>query len=141
MCERMDWLEFQHSLRPHWQAYFSSRALTSERVAAARSSDIGAQAKDIDAAIRLISRQGNLQRMSELDKDILGIRLDWAWHFAMRHLCEKWPIGDGVNEEEFERLLIDRWREVGRIEYEMRSDGIKKILKKPSRRRPRPGEN
>jgi len=119
----MDWLELQHKLRPHWDKYFSQRALTALRIESAKHRDIGEQAKNIDAAIRAISREGKVldSSMTEDAKDILAIRLDWAVQIASRQSLRiptsPSEYNQELTEDEVEHLLINQWQDGEREAY------------------------
>jgi hypothetical protein len=132
----MDWIGFQHKLRPDWIKYFSERALTLPRIESAKSRDIGEQAKNIDAVIRALSRGGHFLPLSEDENDILAIRLDWAWQFSKQHIFDPWPLGEEATEDGFEQLLINQWQQEGRETYQTEKERINSLLKKVGTKQP-----
>lgn len=128
----MDWIAIQYKIRDYHPRFFSGRELTAPRIDRAKSQDIGEQAKEIDAAIRAISRRerdkegifgSELEhRLTDLEKDILAIRLDWAWQISLSP--PNWPFGEELTEDEFEHLLINLWQKDGREKYQTRQQRI-----------------
>jgi hypothetical protein len=129
----MDWIAIQYKVRDYRPRFFLNRALTPARIDLAKRKDIGEQAKQIDALVRAISRkerdtEGILAErleagMSELEKDIFAIRLDWVWQTSLWILARTdshkiWPFGSELTEDEFEDLLINQWQKDGREKYE-----------------------
>jgi len=116
----MDWLELQDKARKLLDSVFRGRVLTESKIESAKSKDIGETAKGIDAVIRAISRGGKIQPdlLTEDEKDILQMRLDWAAQVAT---CEaqidRRPYGQTMTEDEFEDFLIIEWQKSGRGKY------------------------
>jgi hypothetical protein len=138
----MDWIEIQYRVRDY-RLKFSAKSLTEPRIESAKSKDIGEQAKQIDAVIRAISRRGRdpegifgvelERRLTDLEKDILAIRLDWAFQLSTYYLSvpgEVWPYGEELTEDEFEQILISQWHAVGREKYQTAQQRIDSILEK-----------
>jgi hypothetical protein len=130
----MDWIQFQHAIRPHLYIYFRDRSLTPTRIENAKSKDIGEQAKKIDELIPVIWRKNELPPMSELEKDILAIRLEWADTFSKMD-ARTWPIGDKLTESGFVYFLTDHWQNVGRAKYKNLSKRFRDDLEKLSNKR------
>jgi hypothetical protein len=142
----MDWLELQHKVRPHREKYFSLRALTAPRIESAKRRDIGEQAKSIDAAIRAISRGGHVldSSMTEDEKDILAIRLDWADQIASRQSLRiptsPSEYNQELTEDEVEHLLINQWQNEGRDAYKTLQQQIDSAFPNQTRLK-KPGSN
>lgn len=123
----MEWLEFADKIRPRWRTYFQERKISLPKIESAKSKDTGEQAKQIDAVIRMIARseKGEFREppLTEDEKDILGIRLDWAYWIASEMGMKRpgevgfEPYGSRVSEEEIEDILINRWQKEGREKY------------------------
>jgi hypothetical protein len=139
----MDWIEIQYKIRDYHPRFFLKRALTPARIEIAKRKDIGEQAKEIDAAIRAISRRGRDKegifgnelehRLNDLEKDILAIRLDWGWEISLWVMAlpdsrKIWPFGSELTEDEFEDLLTNQWQKDGREKYETAQQKIDRIF-------------
>jgi hypothetical protein len=137
----VDWLSIQSVIRGYRPRFLSARALTASRIEHARHADAGEQARQIDAAVRDIanSRHGQESilgaelemRLTDLEKDILAIRLDWAFQVSEYMLSKDgqfWPFGEELTEDEFEHLLTDVWREYGRENYQTAQQKIDALL-------------
>lgn len=132
----MDWIEIQYRLRDYLPK-FSVKSLTASRIDSAKSKDTGEQAKLIDALIKQISRRGRdpegihaaqLDRqLPDIEKDILTIRLDWAFEISKWMLTKHgqvWEYGSELTEDEFEHLLMQGWQKYGREKYETQQQRI-----------------
>jgi hypothetical protein len=113
----MDWIGFQHKVRPFWQKYFCQRPMTLPKVESAKNKDIGEQAKSIDAIIRAISRGGSFLPPSDEEQDMLAIRFDWGRQVASNNALHSWPLGEEVSEDDFEHILVKMWHRHGREKY------------------------
>jgi hypothetical protein len=139
----MDWIAIQYKIREYHQWFFLKRALTPARIEFAKHKDTGEQAKQIDAAIRAISRRERDKegifcedlnaRLTELEKDILAIRLDWVWQSSLWILSRAdsykiWPFGSELTEDEFEDLLTNQWQKDGREKYATAQQKIDRLF-------------
>jgi hypothetical protein len=141
----MDWLELQDKVGRLRRRYFCEREIPQSKIDSAKSKDIGESAKSIDAAIRIISRATRKDEIEEIgltedEKDILAIRLDWAFQIAIREGAnDRRPYGQTMTEDEFEELLINQWQKVGREKYETQQHRIDRIF--PNQRKPKPPDD
>ncbi len=89
--------------------------------------------------IRMIARteKGEFREppLTEDEKDILGIRLDWAYWIAAEMGAKRpgevgfEPYGSRVSEEEIEDILINRWQKEGREKYWPLDEQIRERLR------------
>jgi hypothetical protein len=135
----MEWLEFSDKIRPRWRTYYHERKISLSKIQSAKNKDTGEQAKQIDAVIRMIARteKGEFREppLTGDEKDILGIRLDWAYWIAAEMGAKRpgevgfEPYGSRVSEEEIEDFLINRWQKEGREKYWPLDEQIRERLR------------
>ena len=113
----MDWLGIAHIIRPHVETYFFARSVSSARIETARNKDTGEGAKQIDAAVRALFRQGVRPQLTEDEADMLAIRLHWAWQLAVVEGQKPFENIELGAEDELESVLIDLWHAGGRLQY------------------------
>jgi hypothetical protein len=111
----MDWLDIQHKLKLHWETFFQKRTLDTTRVSRALAAEAIGQAASVDAVVRALSRSGSHNPLSELEQDMLALRLHWAWCYVLSHIEDNYPTSQTELEDDFESLLIERWRRGGVI--------------------------
>ena len=113
----MDWLGIECIVRPHVETYFFARSVSPARIEIARSKDTGEGAKQIDAAVRALFRQGVRPQLTEDEADMLAIRLHWAWQLAVVEGQKPFENIELGAEDELESVLIDLWHSGGRLQY------------------------
>jgi len=111
----MDWIDIQYKLKPHWETFFQNRPLDAGCVSRALAAEAIGQAAQVDAAVRALSRGGSLLPLSELEQDMLALRLHWAWCYVLAHIEDNYSTSHTELEEDFENLLIERWRRGGMV--------------------------
>jgi hypothetical protein len=142
----MDWLGFQYRIRHLHEAYFGERKVSESRAYSARNRDTGEPAKKIDDAILDLWHKGRCELLSEDEKDILAIRLNWAWKMALFEGMKPFEKIETLSEIDFVRILITQWRESGRETYKpwivksYESDGTPKQKARPSPNKQSPPE-
>jgi hypothetical protein len=114
----MDWIGFQYRIRRLHDAYFRDRKISESRAYSAKSRDTGEEAKKIDDAILDLWRRGRCEQLSEDEKDILAIRLNWAWKISLIESVKPFEKIETLSETDFVRVLISDWRNSGRDTYE-----------------------
>lgn len=142
----MEWLELQDKIGRLCKRYFDGRKISFSRIESAKNRDTGEQAKQIDAAIRSISRSPRKDDVEEMqltedEKDILAIRLDWALNLAITE-AQVGPhvYGQTMTEDEFEELLINQWQKNGRDTYKTQQQKINEAFEKAGIKLTPPGD-
>jgi len=113
----MDWIGFQYGIRRLHDAYFCERKISESRAYSARNIDTGEAARKIDDAILDLWRKGRCEPLSEDEKDILAIRLNWAWKKASFEAMAPFEKIETLSETDFVRILITDWHAEGQETY------------------------
>jgi hypothetical protein len=117
----MDWLEFQLRIRRLHDFYFRDRRVSRCRAESARNKDTGEQAKRIDDAILDLYHKGRCDPLSEDEKDMLAVRLNWAWRVSLARATAPFDPSrspETLSVSDFGHVLITLWRTEGRESYE-----------------------